>query len=257
MANIDLGERYTDPTTGAYPGSVYTTPSGGTAYIPAPAPPAVINDPLSRRVPTGGGSGSYFPESAISRPYGGTSTGSSGVMPRQTGGTATMERIAPNMARPELAATPAVDEARIRRLTQTRSAAGQRALRAALREQILSASYQENPNVAAMISRKAMEGFGQGIAETYTRAQREATAEEYRDRQTKIQRDQAVFNAAMQDYMARFGTKTTSTMEYSDVGGVGGGQAVPFATRQDPTGLRGLTRDWMQRHGPNKDLYGY
>ena len=124
--------------------------------------------------------------------------------------------VAPDMAMPSFGDVPAVDEARIRRLTQTRSAAGQRALRSALRENILSASYQDNPNVGAMITRKAMEGFGQGIAETYTRAQQQATGEEYRDRQMGFAKQQAVFQGAMADYMARFGR---TTEQYTDTGG--------------------------------------
>jgi hypothetical protein len=226
MASIDLGEQYDAPaSTGPYYGP------DDDRRVPGPYPGTeVIADPTGPRPPTGGsGYGSAFPESAVNRPY--STGGGQAVSPlyRQTGGTTTTTPVAPGIDRPELAATPAVDEARIRRLTQTRSAAGQRALRSALREQILSASYRDNPNVAAMISRKALEGFGQGIAETYSRAQAQATSEEYRDRQTKIARDQAVFNAAMADYMKRFGTEQTTTSTYENVrGGAGGAPRTPY-----------------------------
>jgi len=117
--------------------------------------------------------------------------------------------IAPDMPMPTFGDVPAVDEARIKRLTQTRSAAGQRSLRSALRESLLQASYQDNPNVAAMIGKKALSGFGQGIAEVYEKAQKQATSEEYRNRQMQFAKQQAVFNAGMQDYLRRFGTSTT------------------------------------------------
>lgn len=149
--------------------------------------------------------------------FGGYSSVRAGSVPdnrKISSTTQTSTPVAPGIAMPKFGDVPVADEARIRRLTQTRSAAGQRALRSALRENILSASYQDNPNVGAMITRKAMEGFGQGIAETYSRAQREASAEEYRDRQMKFGKQQAVFGAAMQNYMRRFGSKSQTDYSY-------------------------------------------
>jgi len=120
------------------------------------------------------------------------------------------------MALPSFGDIPAIDEARIKRLTQTISAASQSALRSALQETLLNARYAENPNVAALIGRKALEGFGQGIAETYTRAQREATQEEAAERQMGFQKQQAIFNASMQDYLRRFGTQQTTNYSYEN-----------------------------------------
>ncbi len=133
-----------------------------------------------------------------------------------TGSTQTRTPIAPTGDLPTLAQTPAIDEARIRRLTQTRSAAGSRRLRTALRESIAASSRRENPNVAALINRQALEGFGQGIADVFTKAQAQATGEERFERGLKIQRDQAIFNSAMQNYMARFGSTTTTANQFSD-----------------------------------------
>jgi len=124
--------------------------------------------------------------------------------------------IAPSGSLPSFGNVPAIDEARIRRLTQTRSAASQRALRSALRETLLNARYADNPNVAALIGKKALEGFGQGVAESYTRAQEQATREEAADRQMEFSKQQAVFNAAMQDYLKRFGTESVANYSYEN-----------------------------------------
>ena len=196
MASIDLGESYSIPSSPSYYG--YGVGNIGSA-------------PIDNRNVSG--------SSPTSQPY---SRGLSSVYKNPTEGkiasskqTGTTSVVAPDIAMPTMAAVPAIDEARIRRLTQTRAAAGNRALRTALREQMLNASYQENPNVAAMINQKSLEGYGQGIAEVYTRAQREASAEAERDRQMKWSRSQAVFNAAMQNYLKRFGSKTESATNYT------------------------------------------
>jgi len=217
MATIDLGETYQYPTgTGNYYGP--TDPR----RVPGPYPGTeqVTVQPSARAINTGG-YGSAFPASTVSRPYGSTGAQTPST-PRISSQTNTSTPVAPDMAMPSFGNVPAIDETRIKRLTQTRSAAGQRSLRAALRENLLQASYQDNPNVAAMISRKSLEGFGQGIAETYTKAQQQATAEEYRDRQMKFSKQQAVFNAAMQDYMKRFGEKRTTDYAYTNSGASGG-----------------------------------
>jgi len=209
MASIDLGETYNQPAnTGNYYGPYDTRRVPG----PYPGTEQVTVQPSARAINTGG-YGSVFPESAISRPYG--STGAQTPTPARVGSqTNITTSVAPDMAIPSFGDVPAIDEMRIKRLTQTRSAAGQRALRSALRESLTQATYQDNPNVAAMISRKSLEGFGQGIAETYTRAQKQATEEEARDRGMQMQKQSAVFNAAMQDYMKRFGSKQTTDYTY-------------------------------------------
>ena len=204
MTSIDLGEIYEGGSETAvidYSGS-YSSSGSSSSW--------------NRKLSGSSGYTSSFPSSSSGRPY--SSGGLNSVYKDPTEGkvkstTQTTTKTAPDMAMPSFGNVPAIDEARIKRLTQTRSAAGQRALRSALRESLTQASYQDNPNVAAMINRKAMEGFGQGIAETYTRAQKQATEEEARDRGMEMQKQSAVFNAAMQDYMARFGT--TSTTDYT------------------------------------------
>ena len=211
MASIDLGENYESPPA-ANNNRVAGYDQNGQAYNSSGGPiygPGVgnIGSAPIMRPSTGGGSYSD------NRPYG--STGSQTQTPSRVGSsTSTTTPVAPGIAMPTLGDVPAVDEARIKRLTQTRSAAGQRALRSALREQILSASYQDNPNVAGMINRKSMEGFGQGIADVYSKAQAQATNEEERNRQMQWSRTQAVFNAAMSDYMKRFGSTQKTEYDY-------------------------------------------
>lgn len=166
------------------------------------------------------------PFGVLNNNSGGSSGGYSSVVVSNTNqvptsSTTTTTPNAPNQAMPTLAGVPAIDETRIKRLTQTRSAAGQRSLRSALRESLLNAKYSDNPNVAALVSRKALEGFGQGIAETYTKAQQQATAEENYNRQLQVQHDQAVFNASMQDYLRRFGSTSTQNTTYSNAGNSG------------------------------------
>lgn len=224
MASIDLNETYDYPeaTTRSSKiagynqfGAAYNS-QGGAVYGPGPgnigtAP--IMRDLSSRSV-----------SAPSSRSYG--STGSQTKTPSRVGSqTSTTKAIAPGGGMPEFGDIPAIDEARIKRLTQTRSAAGQRALRGALRESMTQASYQDNPNVAAMINKKAMEGFGQGIAETYTKAQQQATAEEARDRGMQMQKQSAVFNAAMTDYMKRFGTEQTTKYDYVNPNAPGGTQS--------------------------------
>jgi len=209
MASIDLGETYKQP---ASTGNYYSPTDSRRVPGPYPGTEQVTVQPSARAINTGG-YGSAFPESAVSRPYG--SSGSQSPTQKVIGSqTNTTTPIAPGGDMPSFGDVPAIDEMRIKRLTQTRSAAGQRALRTALRESLTQATYQDNPNVAAMISRKSLEGFGQGIAETYTRAQKQATEEEARDRGMQMQKQSAVFNAAMQDYMKRFGSEQTTKYDF-------------------------------------------
>ena len=213
---IDLGETY------EYPNRMEMQPGAGTIYgydsnnqaidrygntVYGAGVGNIGSAPIMRNM----GSSSLGGQSS----YSGSGSSQTSPTPRRVGSSISTTKVtAPDMAMPTMAGVPAIDEARIRRLTQTRSAAGQRSLRAALREQMLQASYQENPNVAAMINRKSLEGYGQGIAEVYTRAQREASVEAERDRQMQFSRSQAVFNAAMQNYMKRFGTEQTTKYTY-------------------------------------------
>ena len=101
---------------------------------------------------------------------------------------------------------------RIRSLAQTRSAAGRRALREGLREAITRAGRAENPNVAALVTRQALAGYGRGLGEVVTGAQEVARKEQREQQALEIQRQQTIFSAAMQDYMARFG-RTTSQVQ--------------------------------------------
>jgi len=148
---------------------------------------------------------------------------------------------------PSFGNVPAIDEMRIKRLTQTRSAAGQRALRSALRESLTQATYQDNPNVAAMISKKSLEGFGQGIAETYTRAQAQATAEEARDRGMQMQKQSAVFNASMQDYMKRFGSVQTTKHDFVNPNISSGPQSENPRAANYITPAHALRNSWMDQ----------
>lgn len=188
MARLSLDETYpvqTQPSTAT--NTYLSSQMGSDTYLPSG--PSIVEQMSAM--------GPHY--SAIANPSGISRSGGGTTMP-----------VAPGIDMPSFGDVPAIDETRIKRLTQTRSAAGQRALRSALRESLLQATYQDNPNVAAMISKKALSGFGQGVAEVYEKAQRQATSEEYRDRQMQFAKQQAVFNAGMQDYLRRFGTTTTS-----------------------------------------------
>ncbi len=188
MASLSLDETYpaqTQPSPGT--NTYLSGQMGGSGY--SSFGPSIVEQM--------GAMGPHY--TAAANPGGISRSGNSTTMP-----------VAPDISMPSFGDVPAIDETRIKRLTQTRSAAGQRALRSALRESLLQATYQDNPNVAAMISKKALSGFGQGVAEVYEKAQRQATSEEYRDRQMQFAKQQAVFNAGMQDYLRRFGTTTTS-----------------------------------------------
>ena len=224
MASIDLGETYQTkqptPATSAQPtwgrdyglgiGVMGQNPEG---YVYSYNRP----DYSSQNVPDQP-IGSFSSSPSMSQ-----SSGSKAPTQKVIGSTtSTTKAVAPGIAMPSFGNVPAIDEMRIKRLTQTRSAAGQRALRSALRESLTQATYQDNPNVAAMISKKSLEGFGQGIAETYTRAQAQATAEEARDRGMQMQKQSAVFNASMQDYMKRFGSVQTTKHDFVNPNASGG-----------------------------------
>jgi hypothetical protein len=109
---------------------------------------------------------------------------------------------------------PVRDEAKVSQYTQRAAAPGIRALRSAVQRAV--SSNEENPNVRRMSLREALAGYGQGLENVIAGAERAGQSQynqEYSEQARKadmeyraeIDRRNANFQAAMQDYYKRFG----------------------------------------------------
>lgn len=125
-----------------------------------------------------------------------------------TTGTSTMMPVAPNIPLPTLT-LPEWNEGRIRELRR-RYMAPVRSLRQGLRRTLASMPSATNVAVAREMGRGAVEGFGTGVSTISTGAGREALGEYRAERAEEISAAQMNFQAAMQDYLARFGRTTTT-----------------------------------------------
>lgn len=67
-----------------------------------------------------------------------------------------------------------LNEQEILRRTQTLSAPSRRALSTGLQNAILGTRYQENPNVAALVTRQALRGYGEGLSRAISTAEQTA-----------------------------------------------------------------------------------
>jgi hypothetical protein len=120
---------------------------------------------------------------------------------------------------PEFAA-PARDEDRVKALTQQKSAAGLRAMRAQI-QKAMGQGYR-NANVKRMTLRDALAGYGQGVESVMSGAQ-SAAGQEYNQEyakaydtagknwQTKIATANQDWQNKVNDYLRQYGATETST----------------------------------------------
>lgn len=108
--------------------------------------------------------------------------------------------------RPELE-LPERDERRVASLRQKAAAPGVRKLRTALNRALVR-SY-ENPNVARMVTRSALTGFGEGLESVMGGAGREAEAQYRSELGLQVQEVTANYQAALQQFMGSATTTTT------------------------------------------------
>jgi hypothetical protein len=143
---------------------------------------------------------------------------------------------------------PEWDEERITSLAQKRSAAGLRGMRSQMQK--ITGGYYENPNVKRMTLRDALAGYGQGIENVMSGAEKDATSEYAREygvkgeeakinygaKTTKSQMDfqaqlasyQNSFKALYGDYMAsNYGSDRSSGGRKVSGGGVTGVKWAP------------------------------
>jgi len=196
------------------------TPYGGTE--PAETPGAPQASPAqSLRV----GSGS-------SGAYGGGST--------NYGSTTTTTRTLPGIPRPEFVA-PERDEARISELTQKGMGPGVRESRRALNRALLTAGREENPAARKYVAGEAMRGFGDTMSKVAGQSRQVAQQQYEQEYGTGFNEALTNFSSAMQDYMARFGT-TTTTKPTTASGGV-------VASNQ-----WGVNAPWLSGGDPMSDI---
>jgi hypothetical protein len=140
----------------------------------------------------------------------------------------TTKNIAPAGPTPEYGeipdfVAPEWNEREINRMTQQKAAPGVRKLRTAI-QQAQSRTY-ENPNVGRMTLRDALAGYGLGLEGVMAGAGSQALSEYGRKYQTqyeggmaKYSADRAaqasMFNAAWNNYLKQYTTKTTQTENY-------------------------------------------
>ena len=112
--------------------------------------------------------------------------------------------------RPELT-LPKRDERRVERLRQQAAGPGVRKLRTAL-SRALVRSY-ENPNVAKMITRSALAGYGEGLESVLSGASRTAESQYQSELGIDTQEAFANYQATLNEYMAKARTVTTQTTQ--------------------------------------------
>ena len=103
---------------------------------------------------------------------------------------------------------PKRDPRRVAQLRQQVATPGIRKLRTAL-SRALVRSY-ENPNVARMVTRSALSGFGEGLEQIMGGAARTAEAQAATERGILTQEALANYQAAMQQFMGEARTVTTT-----------------------------------------------
>jgi hypothetical protein len=153
-----------------------------------------------------------------------------------TGGTAT-STWSPSGERPELApgedyVAPEYDEARVRSIARRIAAPELMRQRRDLMTTIAqSGRYFGNPLARAEATRRALQGYGIGVASTLGQAEQAGRAQYQAEFQTKVheamqnwqqqnQERMAMFNSAMQEYL-RSGTQTTETTKtYASKGSI-------------------------------------
>ncbi len=149
----------------------------------------------------------YSGGSVTTTPSGGFQFSSSSKQPTGSTTTSTTQRVFEG-TRPELT-LPKRDERRVERLRQTAAGPGVRKLRTAL-SRALVRSY-ENPNVAKMITRSALAGFGEGLESVLSGASRTAESQYQSEIGRDTQEAFANYQATLSEYMAKAKSVTTQT----------------------------------------------
>ena len=83
----------------------------------------------------------------------------------------------------------ALDESAILRRAQRLSAPTRRALSSGLEKALMSTRYQENPNVAGMLTEKALSGYGAGLSSAISAGEREALGVEQTEEQMRLEQE--------------------------------------------------------------------
>ena len=83
----------------------------------------------------------------------------------------------------------ALDESAILRRAQRLSAPTRRALSSGLEKALMSTRYQENPNVAGMLTEKALSGYGAGLSSAVSAGEREALGVEQTEEQMRLEQE--------------------------------------------------------------------
>ena len=137
--------------------------------------------------------------------------------------TSTTQRVFEG-TRPELA-LPKRDERRVERLRQQAAGPGVRKLRTAL-SRALVRSY-ENPNVAKMITRSALAGYGEGLESVLSGASRTAESQHQAELNISTQEALGNYQATLNEYMAKAKSVTTQTTKNVYANALNRGQSNP------------------------------
>ena len=144
------------------------------------------------------------------------------------GSVSTSTRITPSGPQPTMGELPEliipkIDEAQISGLTRKLADPAIRSLSRTAKIALMK--HYDNPNVAKMVAREALAGYGQSLASALSSAGTQARGEERENRQietskamteyqAKINRQNTVYEAAWNNYMAQYGTKTSTQYIY-------------------------------------------
>jgi len=144
------------------------------------------------------------------------------------GSVSTSTRITPTGAQPTIGEMPEliipqIDEAQISSLTRKLADPSIRALSRTARIALMK--HYDNPNVAKMVARETLAGYGQSLSSALSSAGIQARGEERENRQiattkamteyqAKINRQNTTYEAAWNNYMAQYGTQTSTQYIY-------------------------------------------
>lgn len=124
---------------------------------------------------------------------------------------------------PELV-IPEIDEGRISELTRKISDPYVRSLSREARRALMK--HYDNPNVARMVARETLAGYGEGLATALSSAGTQARSEEAAERatgtqtalteyQANINRNNAIYQSAWNNYLSQIGRKSVTTNIYN------------------------------------------
>lgn len=218
IANPVVGEQDPDPNSGYNYGWAQPYPAGGQQQATqAPASSGI----------------SFLPSAYQSRTTSGTTT-------------STMTPTAPGISMPTFT-MPKWQEGRVRELRRT-AMAPVRQVRQGLRRTLASLPSVSNIAVAREMGRGAVEGLGSSISQISEMAGRQALGEYRAERGEEISGLMANFNAAMMDYMARFGRTSTSTSRQTSGFGTGSSSGTSSGTTRASLLMPQQRGSWGQRY---------